>query len=168
MRLRLLAILGLALVAAGPAGAQVQYPVSQPGGAKVNAPGFVNLCPTAIGLFVPCGTAGALPANPGPTPGGANDIGNVGIKGYSFTNIAATGTTVIKQGAGVLHSICVNTPVATGTLQIYDNTAASGTKIGLLTSFASVSGCFIYDVAFSTGLTAVVATAAPDFTISWR
>lgn len=165
MRLRL-AILA-ALLSAAPAFGQAQYPVAgvNPG---TTAPGVVNLCPTALGTFVPCGTAGALPLQPNPLPPGANDIGNVGLKGYSFTNIAATGTTVIKLGPGVLHTICMNTPVATGTLQIYDNTAGSGTKIGLITSFASTNPCFTYDVAFSTGLTVVAATAAPDFTISWR
>ena len=57
---------------------------------------------------------------------------------------------------------------ATGTVTIYDNSAASGTKIGTITSYASVPGCFIYDVAFWTGLTIVTATAAPDITVSWR
>ncbi len=161
-------IIAALLLAVTPAAAQVQYPVNQTGGTSITAPGVVNLCPTQNGLFAPCGTAGALPLQPGPLPSGANDIGNVSIKGYSYTNIASQTTTVIKQGPGVLHSICVNTPAATGTAQIYDNTAASGTKIGLITSFASVSGCFTYDVAFNTGLTVVTATASPDFTVSWR
>jgi hypothetical protein len=164
---RTIALVAAALCAAVPAWAQAQYSVSgvNPG---TTAPGVVNLCPTQNGLYVPCGTAGALPLQPGPTPTGANDIGNVSIKGYSFTNITTSTTTVIKAGPGVLHAVCVNTPAATGTFQMYDNTAGSGTKIGLITSFASVSGCFIYDVAFSTGLTVVTATATPDFTVSWR
>jgi hypothetical protein len=158
MRLRFLALLAAALFVAVPARAQVQYPVDQIGGVPGTAPGFVTLCPTSIGTFKPCGTAGALqPVLVPPPPAG-----------FSFTNIAATGTTVIKTGSGVLHTVCTNTPAATGTLQMYDNTAGSGTKIGLITSFASVSGCFIYDVAFNNGLTVVAATAAPDFTISWR
>jgi len=167
MRLRSLAILAAALFAAAPAFGQAQYPVSgiAPG---TTAPGFVNLCPTVLGTFLPCGTAGALSITPGPLSPGTNDIGNVSIKGYSYTNITTSTTTIIKAGPGVLHTICVNTPAATGTLQVYDNTAGSGTKIGLITSFASVSGCFTYDVAFSTGLTIVTAVATPDFTISWR
>jgi hypothetical protein len=159
MRLRSLALLAAALFVAAPARAQVQYPVDQIGGVPGTAPGFVNLCPTSLGTFKPCGTAGALPIAPPPQAPPA---------GFSFTNIAATGTTVIKTGSGVLHTVCTNTPAATGTLQMYDNTAGSGTKIGLITSFASVSGCFTYDVAFNNGLTVVAATAAPDFTISWR
>jgi hypothetical protein len=64
--------------------------------------------------------------------------------------------------------VCVNTPAATGTIQIYDSTTGSGTKIGLITSFASVSGCFIYDGSFWTGLTIVTANAAPDIAVSFR
>jgi hypothetical protein len=87
---------------------------------------------------------------------------------FEYRNITTDTTTVVKSGPGYLHTVCVNTPAATGTIQIYDNTAASGTKIGLITSFASVSGCFTYDVAFWTGLTVVTATAAPDITVSFR
>jgi hypothetical protein len=97
-------------------------------------------------------------------------IGYFGIAGYTYTNIvaAAPTTTVVKSGAGYLHTVCINTPAATGTAQMYDNTAGSGTKIGLITSFAAVTGCFTYDVYFATGLTIVTSTAAPDYTVSWR
>jgi hypothetical protein len=161
-------IIAALLLAVTPAAAQVQYPVVDATGRGITAPGVVNLCPTQNGLFAPCGTGGAMPLYTGPTPPGTNDIGNVSITGFRFTNIAAQTTTVIKQGAGVLHTVCVNSPAATGTVQMYDNTAGSGTKIGLITSFASVLGCQTYDVAFSTGLTVVTATASPDITVSWR
>lgn len=87
---------------------------------------------------------------------------------FAYKNITADATTVLKASAGYLHTVCVNTPAATGTITIYDNTAGSGTKIGTITSFASVGGCFTYDVAFWTGLTIVTATAAPDITVSFR
>lgn len=87
---------------------------------------------------------------------------------FAYQNITTQATTAIKAGPGYLHAVCVNTPAATGTVTIYDNTAASGTKIGTITSFASVGGCFIYDVAFWTGLTIVTATASPDVTVSFR
>lgn len=87
---------------------------------------------------------------------------------FSYQNITTDATTTVKTGAGYLHTICINTPAATGTVTIYDNTAGSGTKIGAITSFASVGGCFTYDVAFWTGLTIVTATAAPDITVSFR
>lgn len=87
---------------------------------------------------------------------------------FSYQNITTDATTAIKAGPGYLHTVCINTPAATGTVTIYDNTAASGTKIGTITSFASVGGCFTYDVAFWTGLTVVTATATPDITVSFR
>jgi hypothetical protein len=87
---------------------------------------------------------------------------------FQYKNITTDATTAVKSGAGYLHTVCVNTPAATGTITIYDNTAANGTKIGTITSFASVGGCFAYDVAFWTGLTIVTATAAPDITVSFR
>jgi hypothetical protein len=90
------------------------------------------------------------------------------VQTWQYSNINTTATTTLKSSPGVLHSVCVNTPAATGTIQIYDNTAGSGNTIGKITSFASTPGCAIYDVAFWTGLTIVTATAAPDITISFR
>jgi hypothetical protein len=94
--------------------------------------------------------------------------GGAAAGSFSYKNITTDTTTTLKTGPGYLHTVCVNTPAATGTITIYDNTAASGTKIALITSFASVSGCFVYDVAFWTGLTVVTATATPDVTVSFR
>jgi hypothetical protein len=87
---------------------------------------------------------------------------------YSYQNITTDTTTTLKTGPGYLHTVCINTPAATGTITIYDNTAASGTLIGTITSFASLPGCFTYDVAFWTGLTVVTATATPDVTVTFR
>jgi hypothetical protein len=87
---------------------------------------------------------------------------------FSYQNITTDTTTTIKSSRGMLHSVCINTPAATGTATIYDNTAASGTKIGTITSFANIVGCQLFDVAFWTGLTIVTATAAPDITVSFR
>jgi hypothetical protein len=87
---------------------------------------------------------------------------------FSYQNISTATTTVVKSGPGQLHSICVNTAAANGTITVYDNTAASGTKISTITSYASVPGCFLYDTAFWLGLTIVTATATPDVTVSFR
>lgn len=90
------------------------------------------------------------------------------IPAYGYKNITTDATfAAVKSGAGILHTICVNTPAATETITVYDNTAASGTKIASLTSFASVGGCFLYDANFTTGLTIVTATAAGDITVTW-
>lgn len=97
------------------------------------------------------------------TPAGAQSV-----QTWQYANLNATATTTLKNSPGVLHSVCVNTPAATGTIQIYDNTAATGNTIGKITSFASTPGCVTYDVAFWQGLTVVIATAAPDITVSFR
>jgi hypothetical protein len=90
------------------------------------------------------------------------------VQTWQYANINTTATTTLKTTPGVLHEVCVNTPNATGTVQIYDNTAASGNKIGLITQYASTPRCFTYDVAFWTGLTIVTAPAAGDLTVSFR
>ncbi len=87
--------------------------------------------------------------------------------GNSFRNITTATTTAVKASAGVLVSITVNTAGAGSTITLYDNTAASGTKIATLTSAAQTT--LIYNVAFSTGLTAVTASGTPaDITVSYR
>jgi hypothetical protein len=89
---------------------------------------------------------------------------------FAYQNIATQTTTTLKSGKGILHSICMNTPTAVGTAQIYDNTAASGTKIGLITSPAAAPApfCQLYDVQFWTGLTIVTAGATTDITVTFR
>jgi len=84
---------------------------------------------------------------------------------YTHRNITTGTTTVVKSGAGVLKGITVNTTAA-GTVIIYDNTSAAGTKIGTLkTSVAE--GTYEYNVAFATGLT-IVTGAASDITVAYN
>lgn len=89
---------------------------------------------------------------------------------YVSTNItaAAPTTTVIATGNGVLHSITFNGPAATGVVTVYNNTAASGTKLATITTPASPQpNTLIYDMAFGIGLTITTATAAQDITVTW-
>ena len=87
---------------------------------------------------------------------------------YEHITLAAPTTTVVKASSGVLHSITLNDPTATAVITIYDNTAASGTVIGIITVPASPQpATVIYDVAFNIGLTIVTATAASDITVSY-
>ena len=89
--------------------------------------------------------------------------------GYSasYSNLVNNVTTTIKSGAGILHTVVVNTLGTTPTIQIYDNTAASGTKIGLITP--TVTGTYDYDVSFNTGLTVVTTgTGTADITVTWQ
>jgi hypothetical protein len=86
----------------------------------------------------------------------------------NYSNLAANGTTTVKSGAGLLHSVCINTKGATGnTATLYDNTSGSGTKIGTIDTTAQVQ-TLLYDVAFTTGLTIVLATGtSADLTVSY-
>lgn len=86
---------------------------------------------------------------------------------YSFLNLAANATTTVKTGAGVLHSITINTLGTADTVTVYDNTAGSGTKIGTINAALS-QGTLIFDAAFVTGLTVVIAgTTPPDITVCY-
>ena len=88
---------------------------------------------------------------------------------YLYNNVTGQATATLKTGAGVLHTITFNTPVATETVTLFDNTAGSGTKIGTITVPASpMPVTLTYDVAFTTGLTIVTATASSDITVSYR
>ncbi len=87
---------------------------------------------------------------------------------FTYTNQAGTTAGVtVKSGAGFLHTLTVNTPAASGVVTLYDNTAASGTKIGTW-SCATFEGSFVLDVTFATGLELVVATGACDVTTATR
>lgn len=84
-----------------------------------------------------------------------------------YKHISTNATTSVKSGAGILHSITINTVGATDTVTIYDNTAGSGTVIAVLSSLTSTT--LVFDVAFNTGLTIVSSgTTAPDLTVSYR
>lgn len=100
-----------------------------------------------------------------------NDVLKV-EKRFSYTGITGQATTVIKSGSGLLSAITINTPVATSVITIYDNTAASGTKIATITLPATLlqQGPYtaVYNVSFTTGLTIVTGTASSDITVSWR
>lgn len=87
---------------------------------------------------------------------------------FSYTNITTAVTTTIKSGAGMLHTITINT-TANGTLTVYDNTAGSGTIIALVSPVNGMApSCLIYDLQFNTGLTVVSSSANPDFTVTWK
>lgn len=89
--------------------------------------------------------------------------------GYAFSNITAnTAGLTLKSGAGTLHSVTINTAgAAANVLTLYDNTAASGTKIATIDT--TTARTLTYDLAFATGLEAVVATGtAADITVTYK
>lgn len=83
-----------------------------------------------------------------------------GWKGNSAASayIATATTTVVKSGAGVLHSIVLG-ETAAGAITIYDNTAASGTIICVLKA-SIAEGSYLFDRPFAIGLTVVTAAAS--------
>lgn len=87
------------------------------------------------------------------------------------SHISTATTTVVKSGSGTLERIVVNKHVATGVITVYDNTAASGTVLAIITTGAAVltdppiTG--IYGIPFSTGLT-IVTSQAEDLTVVYR
>lgn len=109
--------------------------------------------------------AGALPTN-------GSGVVPIAEAGNSYNNIVGTTAgVVVKSGAGMLHSLTINKPVASAVITLFDNTAASGPKIGTITlpaTLTSDTDFMLYDVAFSTGLTISVATGSTDLTVSYR
>lgn len=101
------------------------------------------------------------------------DTGNTSLAtlaaGNSFSHIATATTTTVKSGAGVLHSITINAlGTVASTTTVYNNTAGSGAVIAIINTLAGQES-YIYDVAFSIGLTLVTTgTVAPDITVSYR
>lgn len=104
--------------------------------------------------------------------GSASGVGAVELAGAPFVNIT-TGTTTngIKSGAGILHKLIVNTMVASATITVFDNTTATGTKIGTITLPSTITGdqpfTLIYDLAFATGLS-IITSGATDITVVYR
>ena len=100
-------------------------------------------------------------------PAGTNPIGY--LSGFSYAHISTATTTTVKSGAGVVHTICVNTlGTVASTITVDDALTATTPTIGVINSL-TLLGCQTLDVAFATGLTIVTTgTAAPDVTVSYR
>lgn len=94
-----------------------------------------------------------------------NSTGASGI--WNKTYITTQTTTLIKSGAGILHTITFNKPVSTGTCEL-DDAITQTNPFGIITSAAtSVPVTLIYDVEFTAGLSITTAVAAQDITVAW-
>lgn len=97
--------------------------------------------------------------------------GIVTIGGYTYTNITSATTTLIKTGAGTLHSITINTPVASGVCEFDDALTHTTPKIGTITLPATLLSDgpknAVYDVGFTTGLS-ITTTGVMDITVAWK
>lgn len=90
------------------------------------------------------------------------------LPGFNYKHIATTTTLVVKSAPGVLRRIIINSATSGAVATFYDNTAGSGTVIGVYTFGAAVNaplGMAYEGLAFATGLTVVVSTQACDLTI---
>lgn len=94
------------------------------------------------------------------------DANNKAAPFYSYLNITGTTTTLVKSGAGFLHAIVLNKPIATGTIKLDDAVTDTTPVIGTITVPANPQPTtIVYDLAFSTGLTIVTGTASQDITV---
>jgi hypothetical protein len=87
--------------------------------------------------------------------------------GLPSANITTATTTTVSSVPCVLYRIVKNKKVLSGVTTIYDNTAASRTKIGTITEPATLLDNQIvleYGVNCNTGLT-IVTSAAEDITV---
>lgn len=76
---------------------------------------------------------------------------------WNYKNLTASGTTVVKTGAGQLYGFYVGT--ATGNITIYDNTAGSGAVILGTSALPTAGTTYVLPVSFGTGLTIVLSGA---------
>lgn len=82
-----------------------------------------------------------------------------------YNNIASATTITVKSSRGKLKAIQVNT-TANGAITIYDNTTATGTKIGTLKA-SIAEGTYHFGCDFFNGLT-IVTAAASDITVIYE
>lgn len=93
------------------------------------------------------------------------------LEAWNYTNITTATTTVIKNAPGIFGGIVFNKRIANGVVTVYDNTAASGAKIGTITEGAAIlndppQGGPIYKAVCGTGIT-IVTSQAEDLTVLW-
>lgn len=133
--------------------------------------GFLNTLPWAIYNATPTtrteGQGGPLQAD---TKGNLHSNLNTLLSGENqgknrlmttrpgtSTRITTATTTTPVSGTGILAKIIVEVAL-TGTVTVYDNTAASGTVLAIL-PIGTVAGVYMFDSKFTTGLTLVTSAA---------
>jgi len=83
---------------------------------------------------------------------------------YSFKNVSASGTTLVTNGPGTLHTVVINTTAASG-IALYDGLDVTGTRIALIAASPVIGSTLTYDAQFQSGLTVVVGGNS-DITLS--
>jgi hypothetical protein len=90
---------------------------------------------------------------------------------YAYTFIAtANSTTTIKSAAGFIHTITVDNPNGSSTINVYDSTSGSGTQIAqfVLPTSTAMPQTLTLDDAFTTGLTIQEKGNTSTITVSSR
>jgi hypothetical protein len=91
-----------------------------------------------------------------------------GAPGTKLTHLSAAGTTLLKTGAGMIVSISINNPAASGSLlTVYDGTSAAGTVMAIADCTKQTANVGFAGWPFVTGCFLNL-TGAPDITIVWR
>lgn len=85
----------------------------------------------------------------------------------SFNNITISAQTTVKDSAGFLNLVTLNTS-PTSAIRFYDNTVSGGTVIATIPGSATAGNSYPFQVHFSTGLTVSSGSANTDITISFR
>lgn len=88
---------------------------------------------------------------------------------YLSAHITTDATTLVKTGPGSLRSICVNTPLATGTVTVDDAITATTPTLAVITTPTGQSPfCQTYNISFTNGLTIVTGVAVQDITVNYQ
>jgi len=87
----------------------------------------------------------------------------------NYFHITTDSTFLVKPGAGVLTTVCLNAALATEVITIFDSLTATGTVIAAITVPTSPQPvCLPYNVNFQVGLTVLTATATGDITVGYQ
>lgn len=91
---------------------------------------------------------------------------------YSWKYIVTQAGFNVKETAGYLKGIVINTPLADGTISIYNNGSGASNAIGVITQpstlLSDTSIRVDYDLAFSNGLHIVTGGANQDITVIYK
>lgn len=150
----------------GGAGAPAAVNVDSGGNVQVNNTSMVNnlssIASSNTAIAASAATIATNTGNTNPVP--------VFATGNSYSHISTATTTLVKTGAGILHTICINTLGGTASTVEFDAALTHTTPVmGILNSMTTGQACYTYDVAFSTGLSiTTTGSGAPDVTVSYR
>lgn len=119
-------------------------------------------------------TASALPANAAKETGGnlaaaKADLDSLvaSLAASSALNITDTADHVVKNGAGTLVSVILNTAAAISTLKVYDGITAGGTLLATIDGTGATPQPEEYNIAVSTGVFAK-ATGTANWTVTYK